>query len=303
MATEKNVHQTERLLSVASGSALVAFGIMRRHLPVSLAAIAGGAPLLWRGLTGHCPAYSALNINTAEHATEAMWSKPAAPATPRIPIPTNHTNADQAGVDQAKAISVEQTITVDQPVAEVFRFWGNFENLPKFMHYLNSVKMFQNGTSHWEAKAPLGLSISWDAEIADAKLNEYIAWRSLPNSTLPNQGRVEFNALSDEQTEVRVQLDYQPPAGAVGEAVAKLFGNDPQKAIAEDLERFRKVIEDEEERTAVKANAVGEKPNSNDPEYSDKLKVEAKTNKEESLENEDKAVDTSFPASDPPATW
>jgi len=163
--------------------------------------------------------------------------------------------------------------------------------------------MFQNGTSHWEAKAPLGLSISWDAEIADAKLNEYIAWRSLPNSTLPNQGRVEFNALSDEQTEVRVQLDYQPPAGTVGEAVAKLFGNDPQKAIAEDLERFRKVIEDEEERTAVKANAVGEKPNANNPEYSDKLKVEAKTNKEESLENEDKAVDTSFPASDPPAPW
>jgi len=137
MSTKINVNNAERLSSVLLGSALVSFGVVRRSGPLSLASIAGGAPLLWRGLTGNCPVYNALDINSAS--PEEINAK---------------INAQPAGVPAGKGIKVAQQVTINKPPAEVFRFWSNFENLPRFMDHLESVKMHQNGCSHWVAKAP-----------------------------------------------------------------------------------------------------------------------------------------------------
>ncbi len=142
-----------------------------------------------------------------------------------------------------RGIHVSRAITVNRPRDEVYRFWHDFENLPKFMAHLESVRM-RDGHSHWTAKGPAGKTIEWDAEIAIDRPNDTIAWRSREGADVMNQGSVRFlPAPGDRGTEVRVELHYDPPAGALGRAVAKLFGREPGQQIEGDLRRFKQVME------------------------------------------------------------
>lgn len=304
MSTKINVNNAERLSSVLLGSALVSFGVVRRSGPLSLATIASGAPLLWRGLTGNCPVYSALDINSARPEEIAAQTR------------------TQAGVPAGKGIKVSQHVTINKPPSEVFRFWSNFENLPQFMDHLESVKLHQNGCSHWVAKAPLGTKVEWDAEIVDAKVNEFISWRSKPGTSVPNEGTVRFKpTATGEGTEVEVTLEYRPPAGALGATIAKLFGEEPQIQVADDLRRFKNIMETGEipstsgqpsgraEAPATPATPPTAAPNSEHHadtpvgEYERQLKKEAKENKAETLDQAEVGSDLSFPASDPPTNY
>jgi uncharacterized membrane protein len=140
-------------------------------------------------------------------------------------------------------IHVRRSITVNRSPEEVYAFWHDFENLPRFMAHLESVKG-SNGRSHWRAKGPAGTSVEWDAEVVVDHPNEVIAWRSLPNATVPNYGSVQFvRAPRGRGTEVHVELFYDPPGGKVGSAIAKLFGKDPTQQIKGDLRRFKQVLE------------------------------------------------------------
>ncbi|MDP9367929.1 MAG: SRPBCC family protein [Chloroflexota bacterium] len=139
---------------------------------------------------------------------------------------------------------VEKAITVNRPPEEVYALWRDFENLPRFMLHLESVEVMGDGRSHWKAKAPAGRTVEWDAEIVDDRPNELIAWRSLEGSGVQNSGSVRFNpAPGGRGTEVRVKLQYDPPAGAVGVTVAKLFGEEPNQQLREDVFRFKQVLE------------------------------------------------------------
>lgn len=141
-------------------------------------------------------------------------------------------------------IRVERTLTVLKPVNEVYRFWRNFENLPRFMSHLESVKSTGDRWSQWTARAPLGAKVSWHAEITDERENQYIVWRSLPGSDVENTGSVQFReAPGDRGTEVTVALEYNPPAGRVGHALAHLFGESPTQQVREDLRHFKQLIE------------------------------------------------------------
>lgn len=141
------------------------------------------------------------------------------------------------------AIRVAQSITINRPASEIYDFWRDLENLPTFMAHLESVRVI-NGTSKWKAKGPAGLSIEWDAEVILDQPNESIAWRSLKGTSVPNQGVVRFRpAPGNRGTEVSVSLQYEPPAGALGAAFAKLFGEEPSQQIASDLRRLKQVLE------------------------------------------------------------
>ncbi len=141
-------------------------------------------------------------------------------------------------------IHVERTMTVLKPVNEVYRFWRNFENLPRFMSHLESVKSTGDRWSEWTARAPLGASVSWRAEITDERENQYIVWRSLPGSDIENTGSVQFReAPGDRGTEVTIALEYNPPAGKAGHALANLFGEAPDQQVREDLRHFKQLIE------------------------------------------------------------
>ena len=150
---------------------------------------------------------------------------------------------DASGESQLDT-TVRKSITVNAPREEVYRFWRDFENLPRFMKHLESVTVLGDNRSLWRATAPAGKTVEWTAEMTEDRPNELIAWRSIEGSDVHNEGRVQFlDALGDRGTEIHVELRYDPPAGAVGKAIAKLFIEEPSQQVKGDLRRFKQVME------------------------------------------------------------
>lgn len=148
------------------------------------------------------------------------------------------------GQRRKRGIRVKKAITVNRSPEEAYRLWRTFENLPRFMAHLESVRMMDERRSYWRAKAPLGATVEWVAEITDDRPNELIAWRSLEGADVANSGRVRFvPALGGRGTEVHVELSYDPPSGIVGATFAKLFGAEPSEQVDGDLRRFKQVLE------------------------------------------------------------
>src|SRR2546421_5201937 len=165
--TYLNVPPAERWASGLSGAAMVALGLKMRSIPGALLAIVGGA-MVQRGWTGHCSAYAALGINRAEGS-----------------------GAEPEEYFQ-NGIHVSEAITIDKSPQELYKFWRNFENLPRFTEYLQDVKVIDDKRSHWKAKAPAGMSVEWDAQIINDEPNQTIAWRSLYPASVDNAGSVRF---------------------------------------------------------------------------------------------------------------
>jgi uncharacterized membrane protein len=141
-------------------------------------------------------------------------------------------------------VRVERVTTVNKPVHEVYEFWREFQNFPRFMRHLESVEVLGDRRSRWRAKAPAGQTVEWEAEMLEDRQDEWIAWRSLPGSQVENSGSVRFSpAPGARGTEVRVQLQYSPPAGRVGRGIAWLFGEEPEQQIHDDLHRFKQLME------------------------------------------------------------
>ena len=139
---------------------------------------------------------------------------------------------------------VNKSIVINSSPEELYRYWRDFENLPRFMHHLESVKVTGEGRSHWVATAPAGTTVEWDAEITEDRPNELIAWQSLEGADVYNRGSVRFErAPGNRGSIVHVKIDYDPPGGKLGAAVAKLFGEDPEQQLNADLRRFKQVIE------------------------------------------------------------
>ena len=141
-------------------------------------------------------------------------------------------------------VQVTQTVTVNREPAEVYAFWRDFRNLPRFMAHLESVQVNDGQRSHWKTTGPAGKTVEWDAEITEDRPGEAIAWRSLPGATVENAGTVRFTpAPGGRGTEVRVDLAYRPPFGGLGSMAARLFGQEPGQQARDDLRRFKQVIE------------------------------------------------------------
>ncbi|HEY7182806.1 MAG TPA: SRPBCC family protein [Blastocatellia bacterium] len=223
-----NVSDGERLISAAGGGALSIYGLKRGGVGGLLMAIAGGA-LIYRGATGHSNLYKALSVSTAKR------------------------KGLRASVKHGAGIKVEKSVNINKPVEELFRFWSDFENLPRFLNHLESVRPIGGLSgqsarpariSHWIARLPAGMKVEWDAEIINEEPNELIAWRSLEGAQVPNAGSVRFERNPNGPgSEVKVAIEYAPPAGKIGSLLAKLFGEDPERRVAEDLRRFKQFME------------------------------------------------------------
>ena len=153
-------------------------------------------------------------------------------------------SADPDGAQtERRGVPVNKSIIINASAEEVYGFWRDFENLPRFMRYLESVTVTGEGRSHWVAKAPGG-SVEWDAEITEDRPNQSISWRSLEGSEVETSGTVSFEpAVGGRGTIVHVQLDYNPPGGALGALFAKLMGEDPDGQMQTDLRRFKQIVE------------------------------------------------------------
>jgi uncharacterized membrane protein len=148
------------------------------------------------------------------------------------------------GARGAGVVRVAQAVTINRSPEELYRFWRDFQNLPRFMKHLESVRATGDRRSHWSAKAPAGRTVEWDAEITEDRPNELIAWRSLEGSDVDSVGSVRFErAPGGRGAIVRVEMRYSPPAGRVGATVAKLLGEGPEWRIKDDLRRFKQIME------------------------------------------------------------
>jgi uncharacterized membrane protein len=143
-----------------------------------------------------------------------------------------------------REVQVRKAITINRPAEDLYRFWRDFSNLSRFMHHLESVQVIDDRRSHWKAKAPLGRTVEWDAEVTEDRTNERLAWRSLEGADVPNHGSVSFEpAPGGRGTTVRVDLHYEPPGGVVGATIAQLFGREPGQEVQEDLRAFKQLME------------------------------------------------------------
>ena len=146
--------------------------------------------------------------------------------------------------DNRISIRVRKSVTINRPAEELYGFWHDFQNLARFMKHVESVQITGDNRSHWVAKGPTGKSVEWDAETIEDRPNELIAWRSVEGSTVENSGSVRFEPASGGRgTVVRVELDYYPPAGMLGVAVAKLLGEEPEGQLEEDLRGLKQIME------------------------------------------------------------
>jgi uncharacterized membrane protein len=222
-----NVGSAERWLSMLAGGMLAAYGVKRRERPGGAAAVAGAA-LLYRGATGRCPMYKGLGVNSRGGHGVGEFA--------------DRDSDTRQALGGHRGIHVHESVTINQPIAEVFRFWRDFENLPRFMNHLSSVAMREKGISHWVARGPAGTKVAWDARIINEIDNQLIAWQSLRGSAVSTAGSVNFDE-TEHGTRVSVHLQYNPPGGKVGAAVARLFGEEPNQTIREDLRRLRALLE------------------------------------------------------------
>jgi uncharacterized membrane protein len=202
--------EAERWGSLITGGALVLTGLSQRSLRGALLALAGGS-LAYHGAAGQ--------KSLTQQVTEAT------------------------GLN--KGIRVEKTVTIlNKSPEELYRFWRNFENLPTFMKHLQSVTVLDQTRSHWVANAPVGSTVEWDAEIITEQENQLIAWTSVEDAQIDHSGFVRFQlAPPGRGTEVKVVMEYSPPAGIVGATIAKLFGEEPEQQIGDDLARFKMLME------------------------------------------------------------
>ncbi len=206
-----NVGQTERWISMAAGAALAIYGLTRESMAGKAALSLTGGYLFYRGQTGYCALYDALGVNTAK------------------------------GVS---GVSVEKTITINRSPEEVYRFWHNFENLPRFMEHLESVRILDNRRSHWVATVPGGMTLEWDAEMIDDVPNERISWQSLPNAEVQNEGSVEFRRIPGGATRLLFKATYSGPG--VGSATSKVLQYISEKQLEKELNQFKNLIESRE---------------------------------------------------------
>jgi len=220
MHDARNVGQVERWVSLLAGALLAAVAYRRRGFVQVAAGLATGE-LAYRGLTGFCPIYGLLGIDTSP------------PRGMRNPA---------ASVPYGRGVRVEHSIAVARPASELYDFWRQLTTLPQFMQHIEEVTTLTDTRSRWRVRAPIGSRVSWEAEIINDVPGQLIGWRSLPGSAIHHAGSVHFDQR-DGLTEVRVVLEYAPPARYVGASVARILGEEPHKQISEDLRRFKAILE------------------------------------------------------------
>jgi uncharacterized membrane protein len=141
------------------------------------------------------------------------------------------------------AVDIHKTFNVHAPIAQVFEFWSHYPNFSRFMSHLREVRDLGQGRSHWVAVGPAGIPVEWDAEITELTPNKALAWKSVAGSAVDNAGITRFEENPDGSTRLDIRISYNPPAGAVGHVIAKLFGADPEHALRDDMIRLKSLLE------------------------------------------------------------
>ena len=213
---QRNVDTWERVLSLAVGALLI--GVAARSRRWRSIAASSGAGLIGRGLTGFCPVNYAIGRGRSLDDTRSALSGD-------------------------RGVNVDERITIARRPEEIFEFWRDLANLPRFLSHLERIDVIDGRHSHWVVQGPAGMHVEWDAEVINEIRPDLIAWRSLPGADVASAGSVQFRPMGPGQTELRVRMQYSPPAGRVGAAVARLLGDAPESMLQTDLRRLKLILE------------------------------------------------------------
>ncbi|MBO0860532.1 MAG: SRPBCC family protein [Chloracidobacterium sp.] len=140
-------------------------------------------------------------------------------------------------------IRVQKTINIHAPVEQVFDFWTDHRNFPRFMSCVREARPIGERRSHWIVAGPAGLRIEWMAEITRLVPNKLLAWKSLPGSDVRHSGVIHFEPVHEGSARIHIEMCYHPIGGAIGHALARLFGSDPKSEMDADLLRMKTFIE------------------------------------------------------------
>lgn len=206
---KQNIGRTERIISGVASAGLVALALKQSNRTGQILTGLTGGLLGFRAATGYCFGKAGV-----EGVGESL---------------------------KARTIRVEKRAVINAPVEQVYEFWSNFENFPKFMNTLDTVVKMSDTRSHWVSKAPLGTKVEWDAETVKNVPNDVIAWRSVTGD-VENKGEVRFKRVGPK-TRIKVRIEYTPPGGKVGETVAWLFGEDPKSQLEQYLAKLKQLLE------------------------------------------------------------
>ena len=136
-----------------------------------------------------------------------------------------------------------RAVTINRPRSELFAFWRDFSNLATFMENVECIDVLDDRRSHWVVKAPGGKSVEWDSAVTEEQPDQFIAWASEEGADVPNSGRIDFRDAGARGTVVTVTVVYDPPAGAIGKLIAKMFQREPAIQARRDLRRFKQLME------------------------------------------------------------
>lgn len=212
----RNVSDWGRVASVAAGAAVLY--LASRHRPGNRLATSTGLGLIARGVGGYCPINAAVGLDADRSNTKVA-------------------------LGGSRGVHVQERISINRPAAELYRFWRDFSNLPRFMKHLEDVEVLSAKRSVWTAKAPAGLRVKWEADVINEIDGELIGWQSTENADVASAGSVRFVPIADGGTEIIVTLQYEPPAGKLGAFIASVFGEEPSQQIRADLTRLKTLLE------------------------------------------------------------
>jgi uncharacterized membrane protein len=208
-----NVGGAERLITLLAGAALLGYAWKSGSKSLGLAS----AGVIARGATGYCPAYAALGMTDAD---------------------TKRALAGQRGVH------IRESVTINAPADQVYRFWRQLDRLPEVMPHLAKVEQIDTKRSRWTAKAFDQVPLVWNAEIINEVPFETIGWKTLPGESIQNAGAVTFKAVpGNGGTEVRVHLQYSAPGGRAAGWLARMLGEDPARLTREGLIELKRQLE------------------------------------------------------------
>ncbi|MDG2535206.1 SRPBCC family protein [Sphingomonas sp. HITSZ_GF] len=159
---------------------------------------------------------------------------------------------DKPGQGDADVL-VGRTVTINRPREELFAYWRDFANLAMFMENVERIDVLDDKRSHWVVKAPGGRTVEWTSAITEEQDGSFIAWASEDGADVPNSGRIDFrDAQGGRGTIVTATILYDPPAGAIGKLIAKMFQREPAIQARRDLRRFKQLMETGEIATGAR---------------------------------------------------
>lgn len=206
---EENISTLERLLIVAAGTFILYKSLSGKSK--SIAGTMAGTTLLARGISGYCPVYDV---------------------------------AGKGGSMKSSNVNIRMQVTINRPVSEVYDFWRNLNNLPKFMKHIESVTEIDKVTSEWKAKGPSGIgNLNWKAQILMDEKDKLLSWHSLPDASIDNAGKVYFKNAGNNSTELDVMISYHAPLGVAGEKAAKLLNPLFEKIVKNDIQNLKNYLE------------------------------------------------------------